>query len=809
MCGHWFWDNDEPANIVCRQLGCEMRNPDHASFAHSLTWLSSADDHGYLFTFGTSLNMASLPTVLGFRECSGSESSLAECTEMQPKGIPPAPQCFVDPLAVDGCNSGCSHAIDQGAICYSSQQDSNLQEWAHAPTQGLSAAVRMCGGCEVGCHLVNEVGVRADAGQTLFFGCIDFFSARCTFDATSDARNYQHALNEFKQCAENGAHLDGYCHGSLKNAAMLRNQDVCKGGPEQVALGLPGGSNTNIAFHIRIPFFAEVEQTIHFRYHGDFGLGSFIGVDGAEHTPGNLWGHVQVSDVSVSLGDHEFEALGFENCCDGHSELEIHLPCDAVDDEWRVVTSGGSICMSCDWTGGAGFSAKVSVVVDNSHDTYCNGQLIGSGNSWNTPDTFNCDSDDGDYVIGIDGVDGEVGRFGYGALMASIKTSTGETMNTVGVNPYVRGYGLTPEERRGGFGADATPDLLLPRAGCETCSRGCEGDPYCVEVQRLTDAGTPPWRCWLAPEHGAQPPAGWEQKNFDDSSWPIATDFGRNDDDNTHWAQHIPVPAGSTGGHVKPGITDEAQWIWSPENDQQNDVFCRGVLLRDRSGDTDTSGQPASCSAGTTAAATCGGVGGEMRCGAIQSVTNGTPRVRLSDYPQGRIEIWKEDGQGGGSWGARRPNLPPRSGSARARADRVRVVTQGLSAVTGFGTRTTGPTSPARPSATLAAPCTPQDPAPHRTCRSTPAARSATPTMTTSWTAPPPASPAPTMAPAGTATAARPGTPQSRTSATEAATTPTRARSASRTRSSSTGARSASSCSRAASATSRTTRAWP
>ena len=29
VCGHWFWDNDEPANIVCRQLGCEMRNPDH------------------------------------------------------------------------------------------------------------------------------------------------------------------------------------------------------------------------------------------------------------------------------------------------------------------------------------------------------------------------------------------------------------------------------------------------------------------------------------------------------------------------------------------------------------------------------------------------------------------------------------------------------------------------------------------------------------------------------------------------------------------------------------------------------------
>jgi hypothetical protein len=23
-----------------------------------------------------------------------------------------------------------------------------------------------------------------------------------------------------------------------------------------------------------------------------------------------------------------FEALGFEDCCDGHAELEAHLPCD-------------------------------------------------------------------------------------------------------------------------------------------------------------------------------------------------------------------------------------------------------------------------------------------------------------------------------------------------------------------------------------------------------------------------------------------------------------------------------------------------
>ena len=28
-------------------------------------------------------------------------------------------------------------------------------------------------------------------------------------------------------------------------------------------------------------------------------MGSFIGVDGAQHTPGNLWGHVQANNVNL------------------------------------------------------------------------------------------------------------------------------------------------------------------------------------------------------------------------------------------------------------------------------------------------------------------------------------------------------------------------------------------------------------------------------------------------------------------------------------------------------------------------------
>ena len=58
------------------------------------------------------------------------------------------------------------------------------------------------------------------------------------------------------------------------------------------------------------------------------------------------------------------------------------------------------------------------------------GKLIGSASSWNTPDTFNCVSKDGNYVIGIDGVDGEVDTQGVGAMMATVMTNTGEKLDT-------------------------------------------------------------------------------------------------------------------------------------------------------------------------------------------------------------------------------------------------------------------------------------------------------------------------------------------------------------------------------------------
>ena len=84
-----------------------------------------------------------------------------------------------------------------------------------------------------------------------------------------------------------------------------------------------------------------------FRYHMDMGLGSFMGVDGPEYRPGDTWGHVETAGDILVVGEHEWEVLGFENCCDGHAELEVHIPCDRAASPWRIVAHGETPCLSC------------------------------------------------------------------------------------------------------------------------------------------------------------------------------------------------------------------------------------------------------------------------------------------------------------------------------------------------------------------------------------------------------------------------------------------------------------------------------
>ena len=63
-----------------------------------------------------------------------------------------------------------------------------------------------------------------------------------------------------------------------------------------------------------------------FRYFVDWGLGGFAGFDNnLVYNGGDRWDHVFVEEI-LAVGRHSFEGYGFENCCDGHSELEVLLP---------------------------------------------------------------------------------------------------------------------------------------------------------------------------------------------------------------------------------------------------------------------------------------------------------------------------------------------------------------------------------------------------------------------------------------------------------------------------------------------------
>ena len=178
---------------------------------------------------------------------------------------------------------------------------------------------------------------RGAGAQAVTFGCVDHWTAPCSYNANQVASmgaGYPEALNAFTACVEAGAVVDGFCHVELDRAAGLSNQVACQ-----------SEVSTNIGFHTTIPFTVHIAGLYRFRLHADYGNGGFIGVDGAAYLPGDVFGHVLFDDVYLEVGEHYFESLGFDGCCDGRAELEVHLPCDRRTDPWRPVVSGESTAM--------------------------------------------------------------------------------------------------------------------------------------------------------------------------------------------------------------------------------------------------------------------------------------------------------------------------------------------------------------------------------------------------------------------------------------------------------------------------------
>ena len=53
--------------------------------------------------------------------------------------------------------------------------------------------------------------------------------------------------------------------------------------------------------------------------------------------------------------------------------------------------------------------------------------------------------------------------------------------------------------------------------------------------------------------------------DFDDSDWPAAVEYGRNGDSPVPWKRVIP------------GIDEEARWIWTSEQKDDDIIYCRFV----------------------------------------------------------------------------------------------------------------------------------------------------------------------------------------------------------------------------------------
>ena len=231
-------DNDEAANIACRQLG-------YAS--------------GMIYTFGHTHLLPTLPIVTGWKLCDGSQRNILGCQDM---GQPNDRDCAFGCAGPDGLigtdddtiDASCTHAVDQGAICM--QSDS---------VQSVNPNLPRCSGCGAGgCALAA-----ATSSQPITFSCVEYYTTNCVYDITqtelaNNMGSYLSAMRAFAACANVQPEPEGYCHGTLLDASKLANHEVCQGSlsnnddwrSDATQGGTPdhddaGGAITDIGFHIR------------------------------------------------------------------------------------------------------------------------------------------------------------------------------------------------------------------------------------------------------------------------------------------------------------------------------------------------------------------------------------------------------------------------------------------------------------------------------------------------------------------------------------------------------------------------------
>jgi len=186
-----------------------LANPESITIAGAKIFcrnLGFAD--GEIYTFGRTNYLPELPIVEGWKVCDGSERDLLNCPMSDAITVdhrydPPSDlDCATNGCvgadglagtADDSIDTGlaCNHEVDQGAICYEDQEPMDL---VMVPKCGNGGTVKW----------FWNARFDDENTQDIAFGCIDYFTTQCSFDATNNAVNeralYQHGAEG------NGAH---------------------------------------------------------------------------------------------------------------------------------------------------------------------------------------------------------------------------------------------------------------------------------------------------------------------------------------------------------------------------------------------------------------------------------------------------------------------------------------------------------------------------------------------------------------------------------------------------------------------------
>jgi len=233
-----------------------------------------------------------------------------------------------------------------------------------SPELTLTDAVTWCGGARVKYYGAYGCGNTWDGKHvwTAYYACCapEALGADCTQDSQCltgrcgegigfETRYYDPTIHTPPQSVD--ATIDtfyslartnpGYGYSALPSTDTFSNH-----------AGGPGRLTTSFASHLRATFHAAQAGTWRFRLGPDYGLGGVLLVDRQE--PAHDQDHITHAWADLSLpltqqgihwgtdfthpdqyfegyvdlgaGDHEVEAFGFENCCDGDMKLEVMAP---------------------------------------------------------------------------------------------------------------------------------------------------------------------------------------------------------------------------------------------------------------------------------------------------------------------------------------------------------------------------------------------------------------------------------------------------------------------------------------------------